>query len=448
MNTRKQVLIMTTLLLLMLVTIAAYAAWYPSRAEDAAGEFAEATSERGAILFARNCRLCHGDVGQGGSLGARLPAAPALNTPRLQGFIPTNATLDEGISATTTTIKVNDVDVLVGGDVIMVDQERMEIEEISDNELTVKRGIEHSTAAQHFDDAPVFKFDKAAFDLLNPSSIINLISNTISCGRVGTAMPAWSQKYGGPLSDEQVRQLQTLIMAGRWDLVAEEVDLEDRITTHLTQPLDAETISMFVDDVTVFNGPTPATPGEAIRIGDERIRVTGVPALPKNLKGELPADKSGVIGIERGVLGTTPLEHAVEAELYRFPETPEPSINQASCGQTAQAPAPAGTPELIEDFTGQTVNVVAANIAFDLKEIRVNTGGQLRVRLDNKEAVRHNIAFYKSATDVTVVSPGSVGLTFEGPAVDDTVFDVPTTGSYFFRCDVHPTIMTGTFVVN
>jgi mono/diheme cytochrome c family protein len=67
MNTRKQVLVMTALLLFMLVAIAIYGAWYPNRAEDAEGHFEEATAERGALLFARNCRLCHGDVGEGGS---------------------------------------------------------------------------------------------------------------------------------------------------------------------------------------------------------------------------------------------------------------------------------------------------------------------------------------------------------------------------------------------
>jgi plastocyanin len=441
MNTQKQVLIMTTLLLMMLVTVAAYAAWYPSRAEDAEKHFQEATAERGAILFARNCRLCHGDVGEGGSLGARLPAAAALNTPRLQGFVATAATLDGGLSATATTLTVSEVDTIVGGDIILVNAERMEVKSIDGNELTVKRAVGHTSAAQHFADAVVYKFNKAAFDLLDPTSMINLVTNTITCGRVGTAMPVWSQKYGGSLSDEQIRQLQVLIMEGRWDLVEHEVDIEDTITTELTQPLDADTISMFVKDVSVF------TKGEAIRIGEERIRVTDVPELPEDRFGNPPDDKSGVLGIERGVLGTTPLEHPVESELFRFPETPEPSINQAACGQTAQAPAPAGTPELIEDFTGQTVEISANNIAFNLREIRVNANGRVRVRFENQEAVRHNVAVYKSATDITPVSSGSVGLIFEGPATDDTVFDIPAAGSYFFRCDVHPTIMTGNFVV-
>jgi plastocyanin len=449
MNTRKQVLIMTTLLLFMLVTVAAYAAWYPSRAEDAEEHFSEATAERGAILFARNCRLCHGDVGEGGSLGGRLPAALPLNTARLQGFDATdaNTTLEGSLNATATSFAVSDSAGIAAGDVILIDAERMQVRSVDGNELRVMRGVQHTQPAQHFPDAVVYVYDEAAYDTLNPNSILNVIENTITCGRVGTAMPAWSQQHGGPLSDEQIRQLRVMIMDARWDLVKHEVDIEDAVAANLTQPLSADTISMFVDDVSVFTGPSNGTPGEAIRIGDERIRITGVPQLPEDRFGNLPADRSGVLGIERGILGTTPLEHPIDAEIYRFPEPPEPSINQSSCGQTAQAPAPAGTPALIEDFTGQSVEVSAQNIAFNVREIRVNSGGQLRVRFNNQEAVPHNIAFYRSATEITPVSPGSVGITFTGPAVDDTVFDVPAAGSYFFRCDVHPTIMTGTFIV-
>jgi plastocyanin len=443
MNTRKQVLIMTALLLLMLVTVAAYGAWYPSRAEDSEEHFSEASSERAAITFARNCRICHGDVGEGGALSGRLPAALPLNTARLQGFVPLKGTLAENASATATTIKVTSAEGLAGGDVILIDSERMEVESVNDTDVGVRRGIEHTEPAQHFKDAVVNEKTVAAYDELDATSISNVIKNTITCGRVGTAMPTWGQAHGGSLSDEQIRQLRTLIMDGRWDLVAEEADREDVVAAELTQAMDATTISMFVDDVSVFTKDT------YIRLGEERIHVVDVPVLPKDLRGQLPDDKTGVIGVERGTRNSVASEHPLDTVIYNY-QVPagEPSITQYACGQTAQAPAPAGTPELIENFTGQTVPVIAKNVLFDLKEIRVTPGGQVRVRLDNQDAgVRHNIAFYKSATDITPVSSGSVGLTFEGLAVDDTVFAIPTAGSYFFRCDVHPTIMTGTFVV-
>ena len=44
-------------------------------------------------------------------------------------------------------------------------------------------------------------------------------------------MPAWSQAQGGPLSDEQIRQLMVVITQDYWDLVKAEVDVEDVRTT-------------------------------------------------------------------------------------------------------------------------------------------------------------------------------------------------------------------------
>jgi plastocyanin len=436
MNTRKQVLVMTALLLLMLVAIAIYGAWYPNRAEDAEAHFEEATAERGAILFARNCRLCHGDVGEGGSLGGRLPAAPPLNRADLKGFADSNATLSGQLNTRNVTFEVSDGSKFEGGQTIIIDEERMKVRGVDGQTLTVQRGTGHTAPAAHFPGATISIFDEA--DLEDTEE---LITNTITCGRVGTAMPPWAQEQGGPLSEEQIRQLMVLITTGRWELVAEENDVEDTVAASLTAPVAGDATTMGVSDVTVF------TADQALRLGEERLRVTSVPTPPRNERGQLPADKSGELQIERGILGTTPLDHPQETPIFLFPEVSDPSINEESCGQMARAPAPSGPPGLIEPFTGQTVEISAQNVQFNTRELRVNTGGQVRVRFNNMEAVDHNVAVYQSSTGSVPVSPGSVGVTFQGPNVDDTVFDVPAAGSYFFRCDVHPTLMTGNFIV-
>src|SRR3970040_2059802 len=157
MNTRKQVLLMTSLLLMMLIVIGIYAAWYPIRAVDSEVRFDEATAERGAILFARNCRLCHGNLAEGGALGARLPAAPALDRPDLQGFRPTAGALVGGLDLTSNTLEVTDSEGLAAGDTILIDKESMEIEAVDGNVLIVKRGLENSEAAQHFAEAAVYR---------------------------------------------------------------------------------------------------------------------------------------------------------------------------------------------------------------------------------------------------------------------------------------------------
>ena len=58
--------------------------------------------------------------------------------------------------------------------------------------------------------------------------------NTISCGRTNTFMPLWAQRFGGSLSDTQVRQIATMITEGRWDLVKEEAAIHDAQTGDTT----------------------------------------------------------------------------------------------------------------------------------------------------------------------------------------------------------------------
>ncbi len=510
MNTRKQVLIMSALLMMMLIVVAAYAAWLPSRSTDAEAQFNDAVEGRGSILFAQNCRLCHGDVAQGGALGARLPAAPALNRPDLQGFDDLSATLVTEITPAATTLQITDASKLKTTSTILIDEERMDVKAIDGNNLTVQRAVENTSAAGHFKDAKVWVFDAATL-----KTKVALITNTITCGRVGTAMPAWSDSQNGPLNSYQITQLMTLITNGRWDLVAAEDNTIDLIASHLTQPLPATATSSFVDSNTSLSGSiddsvtavdvenasklkvgqtilvqdermliskiagntltvgraadhttaathpsgaaiqifqgadmhvsdvTAFTAGQALRMGDERLRVMEIPTVDQKAK-----DKSGVLKVERGALGTFPIDHPVDEKIYNFPETASPSVNQASCGQTAKAPAPSGTPATVENFTGQTVDVTAQNIQFSTNNITVNSGGQVRIHFTNSDAgTPHNFAVYKSETDSTPVSDGSVGVIFPGPNVDDVVFAAPAAGTYFFRCDVHPTIMFGTFTV-
>jgi plastocyanin/mono/diheme cytochrome c family protein len=436
MNTRKQVLIMSALLMMMLIAVAVYAAWYPYRATNAEEHFEEARAERASILFARNCRTCHGDVGEGGVLGGRLPAAPPLNRSDLQGFEDSGAEVAAEVNLTATTVEVDDGAAVGPGAIILIDEERMRVRSVEGNTLTVERAIAHTEAAGHFPGASVNVFDE---DILEET--IDLITNTISCGRVGTAMPAWAQDQGSSLSDEQIMQLAVLITTARWDLAESHAEEEDRaaLGVLLTAPVSDDATEISVDNVTRF------TVDNAIRIGEERLRVTALPDFPATA-----TNVPGNVTVERAILGSTAAEHSAGDIVYAFPEAPDPpSINEQSCGQIAQAPAPTGTPGLIEDFGGdQTVEVTASGISFDTDEISIQSDGDVRIRFTNNDPEPHNIGFYVSETDDSPVSDGSVGVTFEGPNVqDDTVFEIPDAGEYFFRCDVHPTIMTGTFLV-
>jgi plastocyanin len=331
------------------------------------------------------------------------------------------------------TFEVSDGARFAGGQTIIIDEERMKVRGVDGQTLTVQRGTGHSAPAAHFAGATIGIFDEADLEETE-----ELITNTITCGRVGTAMPPWAQEQGGPLSDEQIRQLMVLITTGRWELVAEENDVEDTVAASLTGPVSGDATTMGVSDVTVF------TDEQALRLGDERLRVKSVPDLPRNERNQLPADKSGELQIERGILGTTPLDHPQETPIFLFPEVSDPSINEESCGQMARPTVQTGPCTT----DGGVVQIAASGTAFNCSEIRAQAGSQVRIALRNNDSAPHNVAVYQSQDNLTPVAPGSVGPIFAGPnQTQELTFAAPAAGTNFFRCDVHPQQMTGTFTV-
>jgi plastocyanin len=95
---------------------------------------------------------------------------------------------------------------------------------------------------------------------------------------------------------------------------------------------------------------------------------------------------------------------------------------------------------------GNNITVTAAGMAFDTSTITVSAGAHLTITfINNDSGIPHNIAFYASPSATTVIYKGE---TTTGVATVAYTFDAPTTpGTYFFRCDVHPTTMTGEFIV-
>ncbi|MCK9494846.1 MAG: c-type cytochrome [Dehalococcoidia bacterium] len=62
-------------------------------------------------------------------------------------------------------------------------------------------------------------------------TVETFLHNTIACGREGTAMPVWSERFGGPLSETQINYLvQMITTPGAWETV-EEIGHEHDIET-------------------------------------------------------------------------------------------------------------------------------------------------------------------------------------------------------------------------
>jgi plastocyanin len=98
---------------------------------------------------------------------------------------------------------------------------------------------------------------------------------------------------------------------------------------------------------------------------------------------------------------------------------------------------------------GTTINLVAQNLAFNLKTISVPAGVQVTVNLNNMDSgIQHNFSVYQQ------VSGGQAKAVFVGdpvlgPGIKTYQFTAPkdSTATYYFYCDFHPQSMTGTFVV-
>jgi plastocyanin len=120
----------------------------------------------------------------------------------------------------------------------------------------------------------------------------------------------------------------------------------------------------------------------------------------------------------------------------------------AACGgSNSPAPTPflpAGLPS--PTHGGQVIYIAAEGNVFDRDELSAESNEDISLIFVNNDATPHNVAIYNNENAEEEVF---VGETFTGPGeVRDYFFTTPEEGTYFFRCDVHPTTMTGEFKSN
>jgi plastocyanin len=79
--------------------------------------------------------------------------------------------------------------------------------------------------------------------------------------------------------------------------------------------------------------------------------------------------------------------------------------------------------------------------------MRVPAGASVSIGFENRDGgIPHNFSLY---TDASATAPAIFqGEIITGPKTIVYKFTAPAQpGTYFFRCDVHPTTMTGSFIV-
>jgi plastocyanin len=141
-----------------------------------------------------------------------------------------------------------------------------------------------------------------------------------------------------------------------------------------------------------------------------------------------------------------------------------------SPGNTHTTPIPVSTPEVahlalpagvtpfsaaVSPVGGQpvTIELSAGKMAFSLSSITVPAASDVIVNFHNQEpagssqvtGIAHNFALYDSPAAKTTIFSGEI--TTGGENVSYTFAAPGQPGTYFFRDDLYPLLMNGTFVV-
>jgi plastocyanin len=90
------------------------------------------------------------------------------------------------------------------------------------------------------------------------------------------------------------------------------------------------------------------------------------------------------------------------------------------------------------------VQLSAAGVAFDTDEVTLTAGEETTIPFDNEDSAPHNFAIYE---DDSATKDLFVGAEVAGGSSTDYTVPPLDKGEYFFRCDLHPSSMVGTVVV-
>lgn len=111
--------------------------------------------------------------------------------------------------------------------------------------------------------------------------------------------------------------------------------------------------------------------------------------------------------------------------------------------QATEAPPPSATePPPPTPPSSGAVTLVAINILFDTSSLSA-LAGPVTVTFDNRDrAVAHNVHFFSKA--------GSIAMSDikTGPSIETLSLGTLAPGAYAYKCDVHPTTMTGILIVS
>ncbi|HXY71790.1 MAG TPA: cupredoxin domain-containing protein [Actinomycetota bacterium] len=162
-----------------------------------------------------------------------------------------------------------------------------------------------------------------------------------------------------------------------------------------------------------------------------RAKAGGSKAVSDKDFDELLRSRRSDVVIAVGVLGLVALLYLM---LFK------PTLSSA----TAPTPTPVATGSSAPGGV-PAVHETAGQVTFGSTTLQAPANTPFDIVFDNQApGVAHNVAIYTNSSASTVLFRGALVT-----GVKTVTYHVPALkpGTYFFRCDVHPTQMTGTFVV-
>jgi len=209
-----------------------------------------------------------------------------------------SATLDEDLTSGETDVDVTDATQVTKGDIIEIDTEKMLIQSISSNTLTVRRGVNGTTAATHNDEAEIHVLNPK-----KPTRFTELSSDSLTFNRDGSTfnypkqmqfIPASSLTFGSPFTfspnfasydDDQydvlfiLKDMQTYSVEASDEGSAQSLQLFASNKTGLGftptanifvgSVLSSSTVTSFDDSGAVFGGATLTTPSNSTDKNDD-----------------------------------------------------------------------------------------------------------------------------------------------------------------------------------
>jgi hypothetical protein len=131
-----------------------------------------------------------------------------------------------------------------------------------------------------------------------------------------------------------------------------------------------------------------------------------------------------------------------------YPEHEEGLLAQPSPSATPAAPSPPGGAQgCAPSDVDITAPPGAAGSGFQQTEVSA-PAKPFQICFNNEDSTQHNVAIFKSESEATGGGKALfAGEIVQGPTRVEYKVGALQGGSYFFRCDVHPTTMTGTLTV-